>query len=251
MPSYRTDDDQASNHGLSKHLKGYQERVSKEQSLQSPFLELAAEKKEQLLPLSRIEHFPAGETIVEFGTRADNFYVIEDGFIRLMLPSSYGGKESTIDVLGPGGAFGEASATNSGLYEFTCVALDDVELRVIPGDVLRRILLDDPELVFKMMGRLSLNMHSLMSQIADLKMRTTAERLSMFLIELSGKVEGQSQLTLPYDKRVVADKLGMSPETLSRTFAKLRKVGVHTTSGNKVDIDDVEKLVDYCGYSQI
>ncbi|OUS11902.1 hypothetical protein A9Q97_06840, partial [Rhodospirillales bacterium 47_12_T64] len=199
-----------------------------------PFSRISSRKKKVLLPLSRIEHFPAGCTIIEFGAKADNFYVLEDGYIRLMLSSSCGGKKSTIDVLGPGGAFGEESVTNSGLYNFTCVALDDVEVRVIPGDVLRKILLEDPELIFRMMGRISLNMHSLMSQIADLKMRSTAERLSMFLIELSGLVKGESVITLPYDKRVIADKLGMSPETLSRTFAKLKKVGVRTVPGNKV-----------------
>jgi CRP-like cAMP-binding protein len=127
--------------------------------------------------------------------------------------------------------------------------LDNVETRVIPGDVLRRILLEDPALLFRMMGSISLNMHSLMTQIADLKMRSTAERLSMFLIGLSGKDEGGDIITLPYDKRIIADKLGMSPETLSRTFAKLKKIGVSTQPGNKVVITDIEELADYCGYS--
>ncbi len=163
--------------------------------------------------------------------------------------STYGDKKSTIDVLGPGSAFGEESITTSALSNFTCVALDDVETRVIPGDVLRRILLEDPVLLFRMMGSISLNMHSLMTQIADLKMRSTAERLSMFLIDLSGKEEGSVTITLPYDKRVIADKLGMSPETLSRTFAKLRKIDVDTRPGNRVTIGDIEKLADYCGYS--
>ncbi|WP_020593504.1 Crp/Fnr family transcriptional regulator [Kiloniella laminariae] len=223
-------------------------RENKDLGIKSPFLELAAEKKELLLPLSRIENYPAGETIVEYGDPAENFFLIEDGFVRLLLASACGGKSSTIDVVGPGGAFGEAAATNTGRYEFTCVALDDVELRVIPGEVLRKILSEDPELVFRMMGRLSVNMHSLMSQIADLKMRTTAERLAMFLIELAGQVEGTAKIVLPYDKRIVAEKLGMTPETLSRTFAKLRKIGIKTGAGNQIEVDDMEKLVDYCGY---
>ncbi|WP_276327698.1 Crp/Fnr family transcriptional regulator [Kiloniella majae] len=196
-----------------------------------------------------METFPAGTTIVKFGEKAENFYVLEDGYVRLLLNSTCGDKKSTIDVLGPGSAFGEESITTSTLNNFTCVALNDVETRVIPGDVLRRILLEDPALLFRMMGSISLNMHSLMTQIADLKMRSTAERLSMFLIELSGKDEGGDTITLPYDKRIIADKLGMSPETLSRTFAKLKKIGVNTQPGNKVVITNIEELADYCGYS--
>ncbi|WP_421783938.1 Crp/Fnr family transcriptional regulator [Kiloniella litopenaei] len=213
------------------------------------FSGIGRRKKKVLLPLSRIETFPPGSAIVTFGEKAENFYVIEDGYVRLVLNSTCGGKKSTIDVLGPGSAFGEESVTKSALNNFTCIALDEVETRVIPGDVLRRILLEDPVLLFRMMGSISLNMHSLMTQIADLKMRSTAERLSMFLLGLSGKDTGDDVITLPYDKRVIADKLGMSPETLSRTFAKLKKIGVKTQPGNKVMISDIETLADYCGYS--
>ncbi|WP_299381554.1 cyclic nucleotide-binding domain-containing protein [uncultured Kiloniella sp.] len=213
------------------------------------FSRIGRRKKKVLLPLSRIETFPAGATIVKFGEKAENFYVLEDGYVRLVLNSTCGDKKSTIDVLGPGSAFGEESITRSALNNFTCIALDEVETRVIPGDVLRRILLEDPVLLFRMMGSISLNMHSLMTQIADLKMRSTAERLSMFLLGLSGKEDGDDIVTLPYDKRVIADKLGMSPETLSRTFAKLKKIGVNTQPGNQVVITDIEMLADYCGYS--
>lgn len=218
----------------------------------SLFLELAAEKQDVLLPLSQVEQFSAGDRIIEFGAPAENFYMVERGYVRLLLESPCGGKTSTIDVVGAGGAFGESAVTNNGRYEFTAIALDEVELRAIPGEVLRRLLSEDPDLVLRLMGRLSFNMHSLMNQIADLKMRTTAERLAMFLLQLAGEnagvAGGAARVKLPYDKRVVAEKLGMTPETLSRTFAKLKKIGVQTRSGNAVEIADLEALADYCGF---
>ena len=55
-------------------------------------------KKKVLLPLSRIETFPAGATIVKFGEKAENFYVLEDGYVRLVLNSTCGDKKSTIDA---------------------------------------------------------------------------------------------------------------------------------------------------------
>jgi CRP/FNR family transcriptional regulator, dissimilatory nitrate respiration regulator len=46
---------------------------------------------------------------------------------------------------------------------------------------------------------------------------------------------------LPQDKVLIAARLNMQPETLSRVLARLRTHGV-TTTGNRVVIEDVERL---------
>ena len=51
-------------------------------------------------------------------------------------------------------------------------------------------------------------------------------------------------MTLPYDKVLIAGRLGMKPESLSRAFAKLREQGV-TVKQNIAVIDDLESLRDY------
>jgi hypothetical protein len=50
---------------------------------------------------------------------------------------------------------------------------------------------------------------------------------------------------LPYDKTLVAARLGMKPESLSRALAKLKSFGV-VTKGNKVELTDIERLRNYC-----
>jgi len=51
-------------------------------------------------------------------------------------------------------------------------------------------------------------------------------------------------VTLPYDKNLIAGRLGMKPESLSRAFAKLRAQGV-TVRQNHAAIADVERLQSY------
>ena len=51
-------------------------------------------------------------------------------------------------------------------------------------------------------------------------------------------------MRLPYDKVLIAGRLGMKPESLSRAFAKLKPVGVRITQ-NTADIADLDALRDY------
>jgi hypothetical protein len=48
-------------------------------------------------------------------------------------------------------------------------------------------------------------------------------------------------ITLPYDKTLIAGRLGLQPEYLSRVFAKLRGLGVNVHASHVV-VTDVSKL---------
>lgn len=51
-------------------------------------------------------------------------------------------------------------------------------------------------------------------------------------------------MVLPYDKVLIAGRLGMKPESLSRAFAKLRDQGV-TIRQNNAAIADIAALRDF------
>ena len=53
-------------------------------------------------------------------------------------------------------------------------------------------------------------------------------------------------MRLPYDKVLIAGRLGMKPESLSRAFIRLKKVGV-TVSQNNAAIADVARLREFAG----
>ena len=52
---------------------------------------------------------------------------------------------------------------------------------------------------------------------------------------------GSYDIALPYDKVLIAARLGLKPESLSRAFAKLRAVGVAVHAAH-VAVNDVGKL---------
>jgi CRP/FNR family transcriptional activator FtrB len=86
---------------------------------------------------------------------------------------------------------------------------------------------------------------ALLRQVCDLKLRTTAQRLGCYLLSLAPAHHGNATaLRLPFDKRLLAARLGCRQENLSRAFAALRGFGVET-HGARVILHDIEKLRDY------
>ena len=68
--------------------------------------------------------------------------------------------------------------------------------------------------------------HGLVGQIEGLKARSGVQRVAEFLLDLSAGREGEVSVALPYNKALIAGRLGIKPETLSRAFARLRDHGV-------------------------
>jgi CRP/FNR family transcriptional activator FtrB len=91
----------------------------------------------------------------------------------------------------------------------------------------------------------ALDFSALVRQVCDLKMRTTAQRLGCYLLELSDvRAENTATLRLPFDKRLLAARLGCRQENLSRAFAALRSFGVET-HGARVILHDIARLRAY------
>jgi len=85
--------------------------------------------------------------------------------------------------------------------------------------------------------------------IEQIQARSTPQRLGDFLLNLSDVRKGPAVIELPYDKSLIAARLGMKPESLSRALAKLRQHGV-TTNGHEIKLENVLSLRAYCDSSE-
>jgi CRP/FNR family transcriptional activator FtrB len=86
---------------------------------------------------------------------------------------------------------------------------------------------------------------AMVRQVCDLKLRTTAQRLGCYLLDLSKEpADNTVSFRLPFDKRLLAARLGCRQENLSRAFAALRTMGVET-HGARVILHDIARLRNY------
>lgn len=181
-----------------------------------------------------------GSTIFEQGAIARSFFVVVDGWVKLMRARP-DGRQALLTTFAHGETFAEAVAMVGGRYPATAVTATAATLARIEVDALRNEIRETPEIGFAMIAATAQHLNQLVRQIEQLKLQSGDERVAEFLLALAGKDVGAAAFTLPLDKRLIADKLGMAQETLSRAFARLRAFGVEV-EGASVAIRDVAGL---------
>jgi len=196
-----------------------------------------------VLDSARLRSFSRGETIFLQGERATAIYIVAEGWVKLyrIAPS---GAEAVVGVFTKGSSFGEAVAFRHDTYPVAAEAVTDCALIRIEADAFLRQIRENPEVAISILSATFAHLHSLVAQVEALKAQTGAQRVAEFLLELAPCPDGACEVTLPYDKVLIAGRLGMKPESLSRAFARLKDQGV-TIKQNTAHIDDLSTLRDY------
>ena len=184
-----------------------------------------------------------GATLFVQGDPATHMFVILEGCVKLIRITP-GGEEIVVAVYSEGDSFGEAVALKGGQYPVTVEAVQDSVLMQVETRVVFDTLRSDPDLAVAMLSSTFSHLHELVMEIENLKALSGAQRLATFLISLAPVEDGPCSLVLPYDKVLIAKRLGMKPESLSRSFANLRKQGV-SVKRQSVDVEDITQLKDF------
>jgi len=198
---------------------------------------------ETVLAGARVRSFDRGATIFLQGEKATAIYIVAEGWVKLyrIAPN---GAEAVVGVFTKGRSFGEAVAFRHATYPVAAEAVTDCSLIRIEADSLLRQIRESPEVAISILSATFVHLNSLVVQVEALKAQTGAQRIAEFLLELAPCPAGACEVTLPYDKVLIAGRLGMKPESLSRAFAKLRDYGV-TVRQAVATIDDVGVLRDF------
>jgi CRP-like cAMP-binding protein len=180
------------------------------------------------------------EWIMRQDDPATAFFIVIDGWMKLYR-STPSGDETIIDIMTKGDSFAEPVAFTGNRYIATAEAVSEARVGRIPADHLVRCIRDSPDIALAMIASISQHMHYLVQQVEQLKTQSGIQRVAEFLASLSLAEHGYCALVLPYDKILIAGRLGLTPESLSRAFARLRTIGV-VVDASHVIVNDVAKL---------
>ncbi len=204
------------------------------------FAGLSDDALRQLLVDAWVQSFPRNAMLFLQGDPAVRFYVVFDGWVKLYRATEQG-DESVIGVFAGGESFAEAALFDSAVYPVSAAVVEDSRLLVVPADRFIGQLAAHGEYAIKMMAAMARHMHQLVRQVEQLTLKSSTERVAGFLLKLCPYQDGAAVIRLPLDKALIAGRLGMQPETLSRSFAKLRPFGV-VSKGPEISIADVAAL---------
>ena len=195
---------------------------------------------EHLLDGSMVRTCARGTILFMQGDRADRFYVVLEGWVRLVRHTP-DGNEVTVAVFGEGESLAEAAVLELATFPVEGQVVAPSRLLGVPGTSFRARLRENPDLCFNIMATLSRRLLFFLQRIEQLSTHSTLERTALFLLRLAREEQGRAIVDLPLDKALIAARLGMQPETLSRAFGKLRALGVKV-EGERVTMEEIERL---------
>jgi len=208
------------------------------------FKELASEQIETIALHSQLIQFPKGTSVFNRGDAAVGLYILLDGQLKLGVTSPQG-SEKIISIVTPGESFGEAILFLERQFPVYAQATLDSDVLLVPKSLIFSMLDNDPLFSRKMLAGLSIRMHQLVQDIEMLSLQSCTQRFIGYLLQISADAPDASNITLPASKSTIASLLNLTPETLSRTLAKLQQLGLIAVNGKDVMITDVKKLHSY------
>lgn len=185
-----------------------------------------------------------GDRLCEQGSIPNMLYFLLEGQVALSTTAP-DGSIAVVEVLRAGQDFVMASVMSSLPYVQSAYVVQRARLLAIKAAPWRAIVERAPELALALVRSISVDFRNLIRQIRDLKVRTTAQRLGCYLLALVPDPSAEeAEFRLPFEKGLLAARLGCRQENLSRAFAALRELGVETR-GSRVVLHDIQRLTDY------
>jgi len=203
--------------------------------------------------LARLEavtrEIPVGKGSILFssGDRTEGFYAVVDGSVRIYRISA-GGREVTLEIVGPGGTLAEASLF-SDIYHCSCVALKDSKVCLIRKDAFLGMLQGDIRFAAAWINVLSMEVIRLRQRIEELSIKSPKARIASYLLLLAA-MQNSASISLPAHRKSIATLLGMTHETFYRMAKELENEDIVRFERQKADIRNrlqLEKLVVGCG----
>jgi CRP-like cAMP-binding protein len=205
---------------------------------------LADDVLARIAAFSELVMLPEGGRVGQQGEMADTIYLLLSGQIAIsnVAPN---GESAVVEVLPPGSHLFLATALAGLPLLVQGQAISAAQLIAIDAQRLLELVQQQPSLATALLRAEALEFRAMVRQVCDLKLRTTAQRLGCYLLSLSPEADARTaSLRLPFDKRLLAARLGCRQENLSRAFAALRSFGVET-HGARVILHDIPRLREY------
>ncbi|MDP0501530.1 MAG: Crp/Fnr family transcriptional regulator [Verrucomicrobiota bacterium JB022] len=191
----------------------------------------------------RLRGLAKGEYLFHEGDPAEGFFVVQAGAINAHRISP-DGREQVIRVFRPYASFAEIALSEADRYPVHAVAIEPSQVILIQRRPLRELIQRNPDIAFHIISSMSNHFRHLVQLLEDQKFKDIEGRLSHWLLrqlEETGQA-GPGVVQLDTSKKLLANRLGVASETLSRAFARFRDAGWIEVDGARIRVLEPEAL---------
>lgn len=191
------------------------------------------------------KRYGKGEVIFTEGSRAEGFYLVASGRVKVYKLSSEG-KEQILHMFSSCDTVAEAALFADSCYPAFAESLSESELLYFPRDDFLRLVRRNPQLGLNVIANLCRLLRQFVNLIEELSLKEVSARVAKHLMDLAIRngVQGKdgAEVRLDVTKSQLASNLGTVSETLSRTLRKLKSQRIIDVKGSLITILDCKAL---------
>lgn len=185
---------------------------------------------------SRVLAARRGDLLARRGERLPGIFVVAYGFAKLALRGSVN-EERVLRLVSAGQSFGEATALLGCASRYEALALCEAKLVVIPSAPIFALIDREPRFGRAVARLLAERNFELLAEVESASLQRSAQRLAAYLSSL-GNGDAVGLVRLPVSKTLLAARLGMTKETLSRLLRRFAADGVIAMSRDEIALRD-------------
>ncbi|MGM8364398.1 Crp/Fnr family transcriptional regulator [Virgibacillus sp. W0181] len=213
------------------------------------FKNLTDYEMQPILDIAKSRTYHIGSHIFMQGNPLTNVYFIHRGKIKIY-KTDFHGKEQIVNVLQDGDMFPHQGFFKQGSYPAHAQVIEkDAMLIHIPIPSFENFLITHPEICIKLFRVLSEIISDLQKRLEEQILHNVYEQIVLLLIRLGKKhgepiSEQETRIMTQFTNRELANMIGSSRETVSRTLTQLKKQQLIKTDINGYIIISHEDLED-------
>jgi CRP-like cAMP-binding protein len=206
---------------------------------------VSAEVASEIEATCEIKTFSNNELIHQEGERAAAIFCVLNGLVRLTKTDAASGREADVCICEAGETFGEYLLLDGTSYATAARTADITDVAIFDLVKLRKLAKRHPILQSNAARIMSRHLSEAFLCICADRLQTAPQRVANYFLGRCPEGAAQASFRLPFQKRILAGKLGLAPEALSRAFAALADAGVDVR-GSTVNILSVANLRAAC-----
>jgi CRP/FNR family transcriptional regulator, cyclic AMP receptor protein len=186
--------------------------------------------------LTREKQYPKGSVILFEDDPGDSLFIVRSGRVKVVLVAE-DGREVILGVLGVGEHFGELSLIDDQPRSAHVIAMEDATLLVLRRDDFRRRVESNPSVAWALLTELSRRLRRADGKIGGLVLLDVPGRIARLLLDVADE-GGTPTIDKPLTHQIIAQMIGASRETVSRTMREFQDAGLIGVEHRRITIQD-------------
>ena len=205
------------------------------------FKDMGPRRVSEIAARARALHVRRGAIVCQQGDCLPGLFAVGYGQVKVAFRGE--GEERITRIAVPVETFGLAAAILGRPTPYECVALDDALLILVPAAAVLQMVENDPRFARAVITELAERTMGLLAEVESGSLHRGVHRLAAYLDGLSGEqANGAWTVHLPNTKTVIAARLGIKKETLSRLLRELAEKGLIAVAHREISILDRPRL---------